>query len=115
MSVLAGITPGPQRQGETRLRRQLESTYRAAFGGWQIGKIDHDSIQSWVNDMTTAGLGPRTVRWTHSVLKMTLDYAADAGRLIGRNPALRTKFPPIRPTTHIYLSAAEVAALARRM
>ena len=34
----------------------------------------------------------------HSVLKMTLDYAADANRLIGRNPASRTKFPPMRPT-----------------
>ena len=78
-------------------------------GRWQISKIDHDSIQSWVNDMTTAWLGPRTVRWTHSVLKMTLDYSADAGRLIGRNPASRTKFPPMRPTAHTYLSAAEVA------
>ena len=82
------------------------------YGRWQISKIDHDSIQSWVNDMTTAWLGPRTVRWTHSVLKMTLDYSADAGRLIGRNPASRTKFPPMRPTAHTYLSAAEVATLA---
>jgi integrase len=43
---------------------------------------------------------------------MTLDHAAAAGRLIGRNPASRTKCPPMRPTKHIYLSAAEVAALA---
>jgi integrase len=99
-----------------KVRRGYEDNWRLRieprFGRWQIGKVDHDSIQSWVNDMTTAGLGPRTVRWTHSVLKMTLDYAADAGRLIGRNPASRTKFPPMRPTTHIYLNAAEVAALA---
>ena len=74
-----------------KVRRGYEDNWRLRieprFGGWAIGKIDHDSIQSWVNDMTTAGLGPRTVRWTHSVLKMSLDYAADAGRLIGRNPA----------------------------
>jgi integrase len=99
-----------------KVRRGYEDNWRLhiepRFGGWAIGKIDHDSIQAWVNDMTTAGLGPRTVRWTHSVLKMTLDYAADAGRLIGRNPASRTKFPPMHPTTHIYLSTAEVAALA---
>jgi integrase len=99
-----------------KVRRGYEDNWRLRieprFGGWQIGKIDHDSIQSWVNDMTSAGLGPRTVRRTHSVLKMTLDYAAAAGRLIGRNPASRTKFPPMHPTTHIYLSASEVAALA---
>ena len=88
------------------MRRGYEDNWRLRieprFGGWQIGKIDHDSIQSWVNDMTTAGLGPRTVRWTHSVLKMTLDYAADAGRLIGRNPGFAHQVPahaPERPTS----------------
>lgn len=99
-----------------KVRRGYEDNWRLRieprFGGWAIGKIDHDAIQAWVNDMATAGLGPRTVRWTHSVLKMTLDHAADAGRLIGRNPASRTTFPPMRPTTHIYLNAAEVTALA---
>ena len=47
------------------------------------------------------------------MLKMTLDHAVDAAHLIAKNPASRTKFPPMRPTTHIYLTAAEVAALAR--
>lgn len=44
---------------------------------------------------------------------MTLDRAVDEGQLIGKNPASRTKFPPMRPTTHIYLTAAEVTALAQ--
>jgi integrase len=43
---------------------------------------------------------------------MTLDYALDDGRLIAKNPAMRTKFPPIRRTTHTYLTAREVAELA---
>src|ERR1700757_1227075 len=63
--------------------------------------------------MTTAGLGPRTVRWTHSVLKMTLDRAVEEDQLLGKNPASRTKFPPMRNKPHIYLTAAEVAALAQ--
>jgi integrase len=43
---------------------------------------------------------------------MTLDYAIDDGRLIAKNPATRTKFPPMRRTTHTYLTAREVAELA---
>jgi integrase len=66
-----------------------------------------------VNDMSAAGLSPRTVRWTHTVLKMTLDHASDAGHLIAKKPGSRTKFPPMRDTTHTYLTAAEVAVLAR--
>ena len=63
--------------------------------------------------MAESGLSPRTVRWVHSVLKMSLDYAIDDGLLPSRNPAARTKFPPQRYTSHTYLSTGEVAALAR--
>src|SRR5271165_4744475 len=100
-----------------KVRRGYEDNWRLRieprFGDWPIGRIDHDSIKLWVNDMSAAGLSPRTVRWTHTVLKMTLDHASDAGHLIAKNPASRTKFPPMRDTTHIYLTAAEVAVLAR--
>jgi hypothetical protein len=37
----------------------------------------------------------------------------DEGHLIGKNPASRTKFPPMRHTSHFYMTAADVAALAR--
>jgi Phage integrase, N-terminal SAM-like domain len=81
------------------------------FGGWSVGKIDHQSIQKWVNELAQSGLSPRTLRWIHWVLKMCLDHAADEGQLLGRNPAVRTKFPPMRPTAHTYLTTAEVASL----
>src|SRR5262249_9427118 len=81
------------------------------FGTWPVAKIDHESIQLWVNDMSAAGLSPRTVRWTHSILKMSLDYAADAGQLSAKNPAEPSKFPPTRHAPHTYLTTAEVAAL----
>lgn len=82
------------------------------FGEWPISRIDHESIQAWTNAMTESGLGPRSVRWTHSVLKMTLDHAIDSGKLIGKNPANRTKFPPMKHTTHTYLTTSEVSQLA---
>jgi integrase len=99
-----------------KVRRGYEDNWRSRieprFGGWHVARIDHGSIQSWVNEMSESGLGPRTVRWVHSVLKMTLDYAIDDGLLLSRNPAARTKFPPLRETSHTYLTTSEVAALA---
>jgi integrase len=100
-----------------KVRRGYEDNWRLRiepqFGSWPIGKIDHQSIQQWVNAMSASGLGPRTVRWTHSVLKMTLDRAIEEGQLLGKNAAARTNFPPMRHAAHIYLTAAEVAALAQ--
>jgi hypothetical protein len=81
------------------------------FGAWHVARIDHQSIQTWVNEMVASGLSPRTVRWMHSVLKMTLDYAIEDGQLLSRNPASRTKFPAQRQTSHTYLTTTEVAAL----
>ena len=99
-----------------KVRRGYEDNWRSRieprFGGWHIARIDHQSIQLWVNEMTASGLGPRTVRWVHSVLKMTLDYAIDDGQLASRNPAARTKFPPLRQASHTYLTTAEVWALS---
>jgi integrase len=100
-----------------KVRRGYEDNWRLRiepqFGSWPIGKIDHESIQQWVNAMSASGLGPRTVRWTHSVLKMTLDRAVEEDQLLGKNPASRTKFPPMRHAPHLYLTAGEVAALAQ--
>jgi integrase len=99
-----------------KVRRGYEDNWRSRieprFGSWHVSRIDHQSIQGWVNEMAGSGLGPRTARWVHSVLKMTLDYAIDDGQLMSRNPATRTKFPPLRQASHTYLTTSEVAALA---
>jgi integrase len=102
------LSPKVRRGYEDNWRNRIEPR----FGGWHVARIDHQSIQAWVNEMVESGLSPRTVRWVHSVLKMSLDYAIDDGLLPSRNPAGRTKFPPQRHTTHTYLSTSEVAALA---
>jgi integrase len=99
-----------------KVRRGYEDNWRSRieprFGGWYVARIDHHSIQAWVNEMSASGLSSRTVRWIHSVLKMTLDFAIDDGQLLARNPASRTKFPPLRQTSHTYLTTSEVATLA---
>lgn len=102
------LSPKVRRGYQDNWRNRIEPR----FGGWHVARIDHQSIQAWVNEMVESGLSPRTVRWVHSVLKMTLDYAIDDGLLPSRNPAARTKFPPPRQTSHTYLSTGEVAALA---
>ena len=107
MASRVDLSPKVRRGYQDIWRLRLEP----CFGSWYVGKIDHASIQNWVNEMTESGLSPRTVRWVHSVLKMCLDHAAENGQLLGRNSATRTKFPPLRATTHTYLTAAEVAAL----
>ena len=80
-----------------KVRRGYEDNWRLRiqprFGNWPIAKIDHESIQRWVNEMSASGLSPRTVRWTHTVLKMSLDYAIDDGRLIAKNPAHANQVP----------------------
>ena len=99
-----------------KVRRGYEDNWRSRieprFGNWHVARIDHQSIQAWVNEMAASGLSPRTLRWIHSVLKMTLDYAIEDGQLLARNPAARTKFPTLRQASHTYLTTSEVAALA---
>jgi integrase len=99
-----------------KVRRGYEDNWRLRiepkFGNWPIGRILRENVQEWVNDMTAAGLGPRTVRWTHSVLRMTLDQAIADHKLRGKNPASNVRFPAMGDTTHVYLTAVEVAKLA---
>ena len=52
------------------------------FGEWHIARIDHQSIQSWVNNMIESGLSPRTVRWVHLILNTSLDFRTDDGLLL---------------------------------
>jgi integrase len=99
-----------------KVRRGYEDNWRLRiepkFGNWPIGRIEREHVQQWVNEMTAAGLGPRTVRWTHSVLRMTLDHAIADKKLRGKNAAVDVRFPKMGETSHVYLTAVEVAKLA---
>jgi integrase len=99
-----------------KVRRGYEDNWRLRiepkFGNWPIGRILRENVQEWVNEMTAEGLGPRTVRWTHGVLRMTLDHAITDRKLRGKNPASSVRFPAMGETSHVYLTAVEVAKLA---
>jgi hypothetical protein len=98
-----------------KVRRGYEDNWRLRiepkFGNWPIGRILRENVQEWVNEMTAEGLGPRTVRWTHSVLRITLDHAITDRKLRG-NPASNVRFPAMGETSHVYLTAVEVSKLA---
>jgi integrase len=96
MASRLDLSPKVRRGYEDNGRSRIEPR----FGNWHVGRIDHQSIQAWVNEMAASGLSPRTVRWVLSVLTMTLDCAIEDGQLLSRNPSARTRFPPLRPTSH---------------
>lgn len=97
-----------------KVRRGYMDCYRLAvqphFGVWSVAQVDRHSVQAWVNGMADE-VGPRTLRWRHSVLRMVLAYALDEGWIV-RNPCASTTFPPLRERDHVYLTAAEVDQLA---
>lgn len=72
-----------------KVRRGYEENWRSRieprFGSWHVARIDHQSIQGWVNEMAASGRSPCTVRWVHSVLKMTLAYAIEDGQLLAKS------------------------------
>lgn len=64
MASRVDLSPKVRRGYEDNWRNRIEPR----FGAWHVARIDHQSIQTWVNEMVESGLSPRTVRWMHSVL-----------------------------------------------
>ena len=62
-----------------KVRRGYEDCWRISvreqFGVWPLTAVDRHSVQEWVNSM--AGVGPRTKRWRHSVLRMVMQHAVE--------------------------------------
>lgn len=96
-----------------KVKRGYEDNWRLhvepRFGGWPVTKVDRDSIQQWINEM---GCSPRTKRWRHSLLRMTLAHARTEGWIM-KNPAELTRFPPLDQADHLYLTHEEVELLAQ--
>lgn len=105
LSTRQDVTPKTRRGNEDNWRSHIEPV----FGAWPVTKVDRSSVQNWINAMT---VGPRTMRWRHTVLRMVLDHAVDEGWL-ARNPAVKTVFPPLAHPAHSYLTALEVERLAK--
>ncbi len=80
------------------------------WGGTRVCDIRFTEVQAWVSELA-ARRGPVIVRTSHSVLARIL---ADAvrDRLLAANPARGVKLPPVVKRQNVYLTAAQLHALA---
>lgn len=81
------------------------------FGPIPLGEIDHTMVATWVADLAASGLAPATTVKTAQILGKTLRGAVDAD-MIRTNPAARVKLPRIERQEMLFLTPAQVAALA---
>jgi integrase len=90
------------------LRRQILPSWQTV----SLAQITHADVAAWVAQLTADGLGARTVRKAHRVLSMILDLAVRDRRLLS-NPAAGVRLPRGESPTKRFLSADQVAALAK--
>lgn len=73
-------------------RTLLDRYVRPALGEIRIDRLRPLALQSLLLNMSARGLSPRTVRYTHAVVRSALDQAR-RWRLLGENPALDMPLP----------------------
>lgn len=96
----------------TRFRGIVRVHIVPRWGTWQLGKITLSDVNTWIADLDALGLRPGSVRQTHRVFSLILDTAVADGR-IARNPAAGAKLPRRVRTEPVFLTAQQVAQLAR--
>jgi integrase len=94
--------------------RSYESAWRvhteSRWGTVRIGDVRFTDVQAWTAELSTKR-GPVIVRFAHSVLARILDdFVRD--RILASNPARGVKLPPKPPRRNVYLSPAQLDALA---
>lgn len=97
--------------------RTLESAWRnhvgPRWGTVRLAEIEPAAVESWIADLGRSGKGATVVIRAYGVLAGVLDDAVKLRR-ISRNPARGVENLPRKTTKrHVYLSADDVAALAR--
>lgn len=74
----------------------------------KLANLKHAPIQAWLAGLD---LAPASVRKVHRVFSQALDYAVKDGRLTA-NPAKGVSLPRLKDAEKVYLSHAQVEALA---
>jgi integrase len=90
------------------LRRQILPSWRTV----SLAQITNVDVAAWVAQLTADGLGARTVQKAHRVLSMVLDLAVRDRHLLS-NPAVGVRLPRGESPAKRFLSADQVAALAK--
>ncbi|MGO9061580.1 MAG: tyrosine-type recombinase/integrase [Candidatus Binataceae bacterium] len=97
-----------------RTWQNYEALYRLhidpAIGKTQIAKLDHETMQGFLNEKARSGLSPVTVRHIKVVLRQALG-AAIKSNLISLNPVAFIKLPKKSRPKIVPLTAEQVAAL----
>jgi integrase len=100
---------------EPKTRAGYESILRKRllpeFGNRPVSQVTTAAVQKYVNRLTAEGLSPATVRNVYACLRTALNVAVTQ-RLITVNPCLGVKLPRMHRQEMLFLSAAEVRALA---
>ncbi len=82
-----------------------------AFGSHQLRRVDRMSVEEWVTELQTSGLGPSAIRQAVQVLNSMMRLAVEAGFLVA-NPVTGVKLPRQPIPEMLFLSAEEVERLA---
>ena len=93
---------------ESLLRVQL----LPRFGDLPLSRVDPYMIETWIVDLTDAGLSPSRTRQAHQLLSMILKAAVRARRLTV-NPAVGTPLPRAIPRPPRFLTAEQVDKLTQ--
>jgi integrase len=88
------------------------------WGGWPLTAIDRLDVQTWVNDMEKAGVGPSTITAAYNLLSKMLGDAVLSKKLHG-SPCVEIALPAVVPPAERWLTPHEYdriqLALANRM
>ena len=94
--------------------RSYDSAWRnhvePRWGSVRISEVRFSEVQSWISGLSQS-IGPSLIANTFSVLARVLDDAV-RDRLLASNPARGVKLPKRKPRHNIYLTAAQLDALA---
>lgn len=105
-----GLKPNTIRSESSR----LECHIIADLGGVRLADLTPATIQMWVADMVTEGLGAKSVHNIHGLLHTVMGYAVD-NRLIRSNPCERTKLPIVVHREMKFLTEVESQRLLKAM
>lgn len=111
--------------GQVQLKRSSAGRYREVLDGYvlprwgsvPVASIHAEDVSEWLSRLLSepgkAGrpLGPARVRQCHRVLHMVLAHAVKSNR-IAVNPAAGVRLPRNTQSRHVYLTHAQVEALA---
>lgn len=101
-------------KASTRARYEsaLDVHVRKRWGTTPLARVDHGSVQAWVDEMAASGASAAQVRKIVSVLSGVLALAVRTKRLAS-NPCDGVELPRTTERPPKYLTASQVANLAR--